>query len=361
VSRPLRVVVVDIAAGSGGGLTVLRSFRDYLVKTGTVHEWIFLTGAPKVLRPADHVQVFALPKIKRSWVRRLFFDGLTGRRLIRSLAPDVVFSLQNTRTYGLSVPQVVYVHQPLPFQDVVNYQLWRRDERHLAVYQHLIGRVIRRSIRQADRTIVQTHWMREAILEQVRIEPGRVERVAPDLEDLSAYVDENVSDRTQFFFPTGPLSYKNLDCIEEACRALRAEGVTEFRVLVTSDTPSPDPNITSIGQLPREEALRTLSGSTLVFPSLVESYGLPLAEARSLGCVVLASDRSYAREVLEGYPNAYFFDPHMPKDLARLMDAVIHGDIQRLDWTESAEPDPTIGWRRVVAILEEVAASSTGG
>lgn len=360
MTRPLRVVVVDIAAGSGGGLTVLRSFRDYLVKTGTVHEWIFLTGAPKVLRPAPHVQAVALPKIKRSWFRRLIFDGLTGRRLIRSLVPDVVFSLQNTRTYGLSVPQVVYVHQPLPFQDVHNYWLWRRDERRLAVYQHLIGRVIKRSIRQADRTIVQTHWMREAILQQVGIEPGRVERVAPDLEDLSAYMDEHVSDRRQFFFPAGPLSYKNLDCIEKACRALRAKGVTEFRVLVTSDTSLPDPNIASIGQLPREEALRTLSGSTLVYPSLIESYGLPLAEARSLGRLVLASDRSYAREVLEGYPNAYFFDPHVPKDLARLMHAVIKGEIRRIEGNVAVEPSPTTGWGRVVAILEE-AAESVGG
>jgi len=356
----MRVVVVDIAAGNGGGLTVLRSFRDFLVASGTEHEWIFLTGAASTLGPAPHVQTLALPKVKRSWLRRLLFDGLTGRRLIQPLTPDVVFSLQNTVAYGLSVPQVVYVHQPLPFQDVVNFRLLRRDERRLAAYQHLIGRVIKWSIKHADRTIVQTHWMREAIIHQVGVEPGRIERVAPDLEDLSAYRDTIVPDRRQFFFPTGPLSYKNQGCIEEANRILRAKGLTEFRVRVTSDTPSSDPNIDSIGQLPREDALRVLSSCTLVFPSLIESYGLPLAEARSLGTLVLAADCSYAREVLAGYENAYFFDPQVPRELARLMDTVIHGKIERFESVASFSPSPETGWGRVVGILEEVATASMG-
>ena len=47
--------------------------------------------------------------------------------------------------------------------------------------------------------------------------------------------------------------------------------------------------------------------SILVFPSYVETFGLPLLEARKSGTYILASDCSFSREILEGYEKALFF------------------------------------------------------
>lgn len=48
----------------------------------------------------------------------------------------------------------------------------------------------------------------------------------------------------------------------------------------------------------------------LVFPSLVESFGLPLLEAMTTGMPIVASDRSWAREVCGGA--ASYVNPHSP-------------------------------------------------
>ena len=250
-----------------------------------------------------------------------------------------MLSLQYTYTFGVRCQQVVSVHQSLPFKRSRTFLPWRRDERLLAVYQYFIGAVIKQSIRRADHVIVQTRWMRDSIREQVGKEKDRVTCVTPDLDDLSAYTREGPINATaNFIYPTADHSYKNNGCVYSACSLLRQQGLFDFKVTMTVAPPSPDPNVEAIGRVPREQVLRILSRSTLVFPSLIETYGLPLAEARALGATVLAADLPYARETLGGYEGAYYFDPDAPDELAQLMMRVMSGAIVRS--TPVPENDP---------------------
>ena len=66
-------------------------------------------------------------------------------------------------------------------------------------------------------------------------------------------------------------------------------------------------DITFRGSLPREKVFEFYTNSVLVFPSYLESFGLPLLEARLIGAPIIASDTSFSREILEGYDNAVFF------------------------------------------------------
>lgn len=351
----MRIVVNDIAASSGGALTILESFYRYVRDFGGDHEWVFLLGSD-LLEETANIRTIVLPDIKSSWLRRLAFDLISGRRLVASLKPDVIFSLQNTYTYGLACPQVVYVHQSLPFQRAKNFSLWRRDERTLAIYQHVIGAIIKQSIRHADRVIVQAAWMRDAIRQQVGVAADRLISIPPDLDDVSEYAHEGQRESGAFFYPTSDQSYKNNDCIYAACQLLRKQGIGDFTVTMTADGPAPEDNVLHIGRVPREQVLTGLARSTLIFPSLIESSPLPLREARTLGALVLAADLPYSREVLDGYENAHYFDPDKPSELAALMNLVIAGRITRFPLVEagpaSCRPSGTASWPRVARILE---------
>lgn len=351
----MRIVVNDIAASSGGALTVLQSFHRYVRDFDQRNEWIFLLGSD-LLDESAHIRTVVVPEVKRSWLRRLVFDLISGRKLISSLMPDAVLSLQNTYTYGVACPQIVYVHQSLPFQQIKNLNFWRREERVIAVYQRLIGAIIKQSIRRADHVIVQTQWIRAAILDQIAVEQDRVTCVSPDLGDLSAYKLEGVIDAAAFIYPTADQRYKNNECIYSACRHLRKQGIHDFSVTMTIETPCPDPNVAAIGRIPREQVLQILSRSTLIFPSQIESYGLPLAEGRALGSLVLAADLPYAREVLDDYEHAYYFDPESPTQLAALMSQVIDGRIPRPRRNHVAATSPGLpersAWATVVRRLE---------
>lgn len=351
----MRIVVIDIAASEGGALTLLESFHRYVREFDTDNEWVFLLGSD-LLEGSDRIRTVVLAEVKANWLRRLAFDLVSGRRLIRTLKPDLVLSLQNTYTYGLKCPQVVYVHQSLPFQHVKNFSMTRPGERRLAFYQHVIGAIIKQSVCRADHVIVQTRWMRDAILDQVNISNDRVSVIAPDLEDLSAYRHVGDPVAGSFFYPTADLSYKNNEVIYAACRLLREQGTDHFTVRLTIDSSISDPNVEAIGRVSRERVMAELSCSTLIFPSLIESYGLPLVEARALGALILAADLPYARETLDGYGNAYFFDPASPVQLAALMARALRHDLPVvcLDHKRQIrEEEGTTGWSAVRKVIEK--------
>ena len=59
-------------------------------------------------------------------------------------------------------------------------------------------------------------------------------------------------------------------------------------------------NIEYLGQLKHQELINHYSISKyLIFPSLKESFGLPLVEGFQSDCIILASDLNFVHEVLE--------------------------------------------------------------
>lgn len=73
--------------------------------------------------------------------------------------------------------------------------------------------------------------------------------------------------------------------------------------------------VTNAGELSHPEALALYrKAGTLIFPSIFESFGLPLIEARQAGLPVLASELDYVRDVLDPEQT---FDPASANSIAR--------------------------------------------
>jgi len=64
-----------------------------------------------------------------------------------------------------------------------------------------------------------------------------------------------------------------------------------------------------------------------VTPSLVESSGLILTEAMTMGTPIVAADRAYARESCGGA--AVYFNPHRPEELATAISDLLQHDEKR--------------------------------
>lgn len=332
----MRIVVNDIAASAGGAMTVLRDFYNCVCEHDRENEWIFLL-ADRYFEETDNVKIITMPQIKKSGLRKLLFDHVTGRRFINKLKPDVVLSLQNIITFGVKAPQAVYIHQSIPFQSVKRFSVLKTVERKAAVIQHLIGRIIRRSAKKSDLVVTQTQWMKDAICEKCRIDSERVRVVQPTVHIGAERVEYFVP--TNFFYPTSNQFYKNNQCLMEASAALEQEGIVH-QVVMTLPAEKSKGMIACVGRIPYEQVLKYYSCSTLVFPSYIETFGYPLAEARQVGTVVLASDCPFSREVLKGYENAYFFDPFQPLQLKELMKRVATGQIIKKPVEVPAETAP---------------------
>ena len=344
----MKIVVNDIAASSGGALTVLKDFYNCVRENDTENEWIFLLGE-NILEETDNIKIITLPEIKNSRIKKLAFDFFTGKKFIKKLNPDVVFSLQNTAVFGLDIPQVIYLHQSLPFQKIKKFSFFKKSERSLAVYQHLIGWVIKKSVKACDKVIVQTNWMKDAVCKQCRVSAEKILRISPTVSDISAYDTSKPFNNKKFFYPSAPAIYKNNNAIFKACEIL-SKKFSDFDITLTIPENYSKNNIRCVGRLPYGEVIEKYAESTLIFPSYIETFGFPMAEARKVGTIVLASDCPFSREVLENYENAYFFDPFKPEELAKLMERVITGDIEKQE-TISCESNASNSW---MLILKEI-------
>jgi glycosyltransferase involved in cell wall biosynthesis len=65
----------------------------------------------------------------------------------------------------------------------------------------------------------------------------------------------------------------------------------------------------------------------LVFPSKLETWGLPISEAKQINLPILAANLEYAKETTGNYNKVLFFNSDDPDELANLLKNVINKTI----------------------------------
>lgn len=347
----MRIVINYTAASSGGSITILKDFYNYLIlsEKAKEHEWIFLLGE-KHITETDNIKVIVLEYAKKSWINRLKFDFFSGKNIVMNFDPDIIMSLQNTILMGVNIPQVLYMHQSIPFQKEKSFSFFKKDERKLAVYQNIIGKLIKVSIKKADFVIVQTKWIKQAVIKATNISRNNIECILPPTKSIIDFKKEITFDKSSFFYPADAYIYKNHQCIYEASKILNKKGITDFQITLTINNETTSKNIEWVGSMAFDKVIDKYNTSTLIFPSYIETVGLPLLEAREMGSIILAANCDYAKEVLYDYENVYFFNPYEPEELAILIEKVKNGEILKKITKKSIRKTENT-WGQVLDIL----------
>ena len=328
----MNVLVVDVAASESGALTILSQYYKKLLQNKDDH-YYFCISTPQI-SDSENITVLKFPWVKKSWFHRLYFDYIISRKLLKKYKIDSILSLQNTVVPGTKLKQTVYLHQPLPF---VEYRFKLMQNGKLWAYQRIISLFIFHSIKKADRLIVQTKWMKDAAIKRCRVSADKITVEQPDFERFITYKFKDTNEgRKTLFYPASSYIYKNHSIILEACKVLKEEGITDYTVVLTIDG-TEDKNSVKLlkdskkaginfkfeGYMNHGKVLKMYSKSVLLFPSYIETFGLPLKEARMSDTYVIASDCAFSREILEDYKRAYFFDPFCASELAAAIKTVI--------------------------------------
>ena len=323
----MRILVYDVAADSGGAATVLQSFYEEFLQD-TENEYLFVLSVYE-LPETDHIRVLNFPWVKKSPLHRMYFDHFAAHRLVKRYHADKVLSLQNIELPHAGVPQIVYEHNALPFSEY-RFKPWEALRPWMT--QQILGRMMKGSIRRAEKVLVQTNWMKQEIVRQCGIPADKVEVKFPPVEMLKTgpyRLDENCP---VFFYPANASAYKNHRTFLEACKLLQKEGYQNYEVIWTV-TGDENDGIRGIrreaeklglpirfrGSMPRQELFDLYARSVLVFPSYIETIGLPLLEARSVGAWIVAADCLYARDCVGDYERAEFFSVMDAVDLEMKM------------------------------------------
>lgn len=342
-----KIMVFDVPAEHGGVLSILNDYyNDVRASKEQDTEWCFVLGKA-TLEETKNIKVLRFPWVKKSWFHRLFFDHVIAPRLVRDYKPDMILSLQSVIIPHVSIYQELYLQQSLPFAD---YRFKIRENFLFWMYQNIIGRIIFSSIKKANRVIVQTKWMKKACIKKTGVEEAKITVIPPKISiNPKIFFNPTKKSLSMFFYPAAPYPYKNHTLILDAAKNLVEQGFKNFHVVFTLSgeenkyakmlfkrSKNEKMPIEFVGSLTREEVFEYYTHSVLLFPSYIETFGLPMLEATIHKGIVLASDCAFSHEILDGYENAYFFDPFDGKYISHLMLQILEG---KINYVESLLPN----------------------
>lgn len=325
------IMIYDVHASESGALSILNDFyrqvKNYWDKS---IKWVFIVSTP-YYNETENIVVHRFPWVKKNWVYRLYFDTVITRMILKRYKPDKVFSLQNKGISFYFNKQLVYLHLPFILTDhKFNILI---EEKKLWLYQNILSKSIFRSLRKVDYTIVQTRWMKDALIKKGRLDERKIIVLEPDItcNHIGVFKD-TIESRKTFFYPATAFSYKNHMTMLKALNYAQDRGLNDYKVILTirpnenklakklsNFSQKYNLNVEFVGTISREEVFRLYSTSILLFPSYVESFGLPLLEARKSGTYIIASDCSFSREILDGYDRAYFFSELDYKNMGEIV------------------------------------------
>lgn len=331
----MRIMVLDVPTTTGGGLTILTQFYQRAVED-MENQWFFVVGRPGAQMPdTSNIRVFRFPEAKKNWGSRLYFDLVTAPKFAKAHNIDKVISLQGSYLRGVECEQVLYLQQALYFCD---FPCSLTMEPRIWIYKNILARMRAKDVKKADKLIVQIESTKKACAKRygVPAEKFIVETPQCSVKFTKTYEKQ---EKNSFFYPAGAYLFKNVDVLIEAARLLKAQGISNYEIILTltgkeskvsamweQACRSEDLPVHFVGYVDFEKMGDYYAGSVLLFPSFVESFGLPLLEAKTCGSPVIAADLGYAHDVLGDYPNASYFDPRDAGALVELMKKYIDSD-----------------------------------
>lgn len=320
----MNIIVSAAALRSSGGLSIYKQFLYHLQKNINGDRYfIFIDKC----MPAPNINGIEYIVVDlKSHFRRIKFDNSECLAILKGkgINADVAVSLQNTCVKAAAKKNILYYHQSLPFYSN-HWNPLKKDERLLFYYKWIYPIFVKRSLVENVQVVVQIPFIKRGFCKRFHIPEHSVHILFPDVEKIDIEKIELYNwkdDIVHFIYPATAFSYKRHKILISAVSNIsknNPEYLEKFKIHFTiSENEVPQlkeyiknkgisSNIDFMGRVSHEVLLSMYkSCSALLFPSVVETLGLPLLEAAAFGLPIVVSDLDYSREVLGEYAGGRF-------------------------------------------------------
>lgn len=313
------------ATKTGGALTILYEVIDIMIKKN-INIYVFTSVPKKLYKYKYNITIVNCQNINKI-NKRIFWDmyGLKRWSKKNGIYADIVLSLQNTGfRYFKNARKLVYVHQSIPYYDY-KWSFFKKDERVLWFYKKIYKKAMELTWDKKTELIVQTNWMKKLISSNVNIE--KINVIKPELKLDKIKINKNVLLNNKFiiFYPANSQKYKmHIDIIKAVYKLekIDKELFENLEIIFTIDKSDGDKlglniskynNVMSkvkyLGYLSMDSIVYYYEISNLiVFPSTIETIGLPILEAKLFNKAILVKKAIYSCESLGNYRNSYIYN-----------------------------------------------------
>lgn len=361
------MVVSAVNLIEGGTLTILREF----VKAASEilpQQWkIVVLVHNRNLLAEDRPVYLELPDAKRGWLRRMYMEWTGFRAYVGDTRPDLWVSLSDITPTVSAARQVVYCHNPMPFFRMQIRDMWLQPV--LIAFRFGYQLVYRVNLQRNYAVVVQQSWLRDEFRRWVR--PGTKiivahPTVSAPVVPMRASTSFN-GGPVRFLYPALPRVFKNVELICRAVSHLEKSVAWQGEIVLTIEQSENRysrwlwrtfGHLKSLRFAGRQnlQQMRDLyvTSHCLIFPSRLETWGLPITEAKQVGLPMLLADCPYAHEALGSYDRAAFFDAADHLELASKMLQFQGGTLRFAEAREVKPAKPYAqDWRELLDLLTE--------
>ncbi|MFT4803458.1 MAG: glycosyltransferase involved in cell wall biosynthesis [Psychroserpens sp.] len=318
------IVINNPAAVMSGAVVILKQFiTNISIHDNTNQYIIFVSLEDLKSYESTNIAIIVIPK--QDFIKRILWDNWGFKKYLKAngILPTSIISLQNTGlSYDYSTPQFLYFHQGLSVTDEKCNPLDKED-RQFAFYKYFYPFFIKQHLKKIKKIIVQTDWVKKGFSKKFNYSESDIIVIPPTFDKPITVKGKKITDGVfRVFYPAGPSKYKNHLEIINAIKALEKDFPKAFEALVCTFTFDKKEGVklwqyiqehgltekfNLIGRTTYDETIEYYQKSdSLIFPSYIETFGLPLKEAASIGLPIIAIDKPYSRDVLYTYSNVTF-------------------------------------------------------
>lgn len=344
LGKGLRPVIVISAVNivDGGALSALKDCLAGLDQSFSGNYRIVALVHKADLFSFENIEYIEFEKSKRSWAFRVFYEYFYFKRLSLRLRPYLWLSMHDTTPNVLANIRAVYCHNPAPFYKLNSTEVLYEPK--LYIFNLFYRYLYKININQNTYVVVQQQWLREEFKKMVQ--GPKIVVAHPKTEQLkSVQLQEQAeikkdAKKVSFFYPAFPRVFKNYEVICKAAEYLHNKGISGIEIFLTIDGTENKyskkivdqfkgiPSLIFTGIISREEVLSLYTQiDCMVFPSKLETWGMPLSEFKLYEKPILVSDLHYAKETVGNYQKVKFFNPEDYVQLAEFIEHVLNGTL----------------------------------
>lgn len=337
------IVISAVNIVEGGALSILNECLSSLSKGNLINEYrIIAIVHDRNLVKYDGIEYIDIANSKKSWMHRLFYEYIYFKKISNKLRPYLWLSLHDVTPNVSARVLAVYCHNPTAFYSPT-LKMLKYAQREL-LFTLLYKYLYRININKNKFIIVQQRWLKNAFHETYALSPSQIIVATPEKSTVNIKNDilPRESNIVRFFYPAYPRTFKNFEVICDACIILNNNGIRDYEVVLTLDGSENSyakyiikrynsvEHIKFTGLLPKDQVL-SLYGNTscLIFPSKLETWGLPISEFKLYNRPMIIADLPYAHETAAGASCVAYFNPQSSRELADIMADVISDNHRR--------------------------------
>lgn len=378
------IVVSGITLRKGGTLTILRDALNYLSGLAESGEWrIVALVNRRELCDFPNIEYIEVPL--KGWIGRLWYEYVTMHRISKEIGPVYLWlSMHDVTPRVVAERQAVYCQTSFPFYK----WKWRdfRFDPKIPMFAMLTRFYYKARVQHNRYLIVQQEWLRKGLSKMLGVSEEKFIVAPPkasfknenkdEAENKQSAMslaeqlrDKNENEKKTFLYVSTADCHKNFETLCKAAKILENKiGEGRFKVVLTVKGDENKyaqwlhknwGNVASIdfhGLMDKDTLYKYYRESNcLVFPSNVETWGLPISEYMAVnGGHMIVSNLPYAHNTTKGADSVAFFEPDNANDLAHKMEELISENMRDFQSipkdTHIAEPYAT-DWHALFELL----------